>query len=121
MPLMKPLLILVAAIVLSSCSTLPPPPDINLYMHHARSGIVFCSRVRDGKPCGSVMIAETHKWFMLTPSGWRDLNNYIDDLIRRLESRHLSGNDSSVAVTANDLRRFKAALLNARKGLVYGP
>lgn len=115
---MKLLLMLVASSILSGCASgLPKPPSIELYMHHQPSGIVFCSR--DGKTCPSVRIEQTNKWYMLKPSAWRDLNNYIDELIRRLEAKNFDGS-SGVSVTANDLRRLKAHLQKIRGGFHYG-
>lgn len=113
------LLLILAVAALSACTTLPPPPDINLYMHHQPSGIVFCSRVKDGTNCPSTTIDQTHKWFMLTPDGWRKLNNYIDELIRRLEAKGLTGG-GSVSVNADDLRALKAHLQRVKGGFQYG-
>jgi len=87
-------------------------------MNHQPSGIVFCSRVKDGTNCPSTTIDQTHKWFMLTPDGWRKLNNYIDELIRRLEAKSLTG--GSVSVTADDLRQLRAHLQKVRGGFQYG-
>ena len=115
---MKHLLILVSVLSLCACASVPAPPSIELFMHHAPSGIVFCSK--DGKTCPSLTIAQTHKFFMLKPEAWRDLNNYIDELIRRLEAKSLAGGGASVVVTANDLRRLKAHLAKLRGGLKYG-
>jgi hypothetical protein len=56
---------------------------------------------------------------MLTPDGWRKLNNYIDELIRRLEAKNFDGG-GSVSITASDLRKLKAHLQKIQGGFHYG-
>lgn len=109
----------VISVATSGCASgLPPPPDIDLYSHHQKAGLALCTRVIDDKPCDSVDIKDTDKWYMLTPGkrGWEGLSNYIDELIRRLEARPLAGKPKSVEVTLKDLYRARKLL----DGIKYG-
>jgi hypothetical protein len=74
------LTVLAASLVLTSCQSLPPSPDINLYSMDYPRAQALCSNSK-GVKCDKVFIAATDKFYMLSPKDWEKLQNYIDKLI----------------------------------------
>lgn len=113
------------AVTLEGCNgSLPPVPDINLYNHHQKAAIALCSKVKDNSRCDSVDIKDTDKWYMLTPSGLEALQNYIDELIRKLEADLLemegllddtSFQRAQIVIRAQDLRKTRDKLRQLKR------
>lgn len=71
-------------IVLASCSTsAPKPPEIELYLHNGPRGVAICSNSNTGK-CPAVSIDQTDRWFMLKPQDFKEIQDYIDLLVCKL-------------------------------------
>lgn len=115
--------IVLAGALLSGCaSKLPTPPDIELYNHRAEFQRALCTNVKTGKPCPSVPMEETHKWYMLKPTHMEALQNYIDTLIRELERKMIGYADSmdgrsKLVIGPEDLRLMAKRLREVRRKL----
>lgn len=71
-------MLLLVGLIASSCTTnAPKPPRIKLYLHYAPLQKALCSDSETGT-CKAVDIANTDKWFMLPPSEYQKLQDYID-------------------------------------------
>ena len=90
---------LVGVLVLTSCSSLPPAPEINLYLHDEPRSQALCSN-SFGKKCDKIPIKETDKFFMLRPRDWEKIENYIDLLACKAQ-----GGCQSVSVKTSDVTK----------------
>lgn len=117
-----------------SCSTIPnapAPPTIELYMHDRSAGLARCAK-SDGGKCPAKPMAETHKYFMLSPADWKKNQNYIDTLICLVEGGGIgcksidvensvdevekSGPSSDLRRVRDSLRRMEARLKSQVRG-----
>lgn len=109
------------AVSLSGCgASLPKPPEGNLYLHWAPNDIALCSDIQSGKTCDPVNIHDTHKWYLFPPKTWESIQNYIDELIRRVEAKEHeldTMGTKGYVLTTKDLQQMKAHLLYLKKRL----
>lgn len=113
------LTVLLLAGVISSCQHAPKAPVIRLYIHDQQAGVAKCSR-SDRKACDPVLIELTANWFMLPPSEWEKVQNYVDLLVCKIEGgcKDATGvNLASVSITPEDLKQFSKLLRDLRKNL----
>ena len=107
-------------VALSGCQTgLPKAPDIDLYVHSAASGKALCTDTGTGAGCPSVRMADTDRWYMLTPAGFEALQNYIDALIRAIESKavNFEGGEAAIFFAANSYEEGLSDVLASRAQL----
>lgn len=94
--------------ITSGCATgLPPGPEGEIYRIHIPSQTLLCSDLKTGNSCPAIDLQASNKFYAMPTETWKNLNNYIDELIRRLSVKNFSGNDSTVSLTAQNLRDFK--------------
>lgn len=98
------------------CSSLPPPPEGELFLHRVASKRALCSDLKTGNTCPAVGIESTNNWYMMPPKTFESFQNYIDALVRAVESgSHLSA--TQLSINTYELRQFNDHLRFVRKTL----
>lgn len=83
------LIALVETLTASGCGSLPPAPTGEMYATDGK--IALCSELQGGVKCAqqsfATLLANTkgHRVLVFTPVVWKNVQNYIDALIRQLK------------------------------------
>lgn len=80
------MLLLVSLVLTSGCSKhLPTPPVGELYLHDEPKQMALCSKLGSKEVCPALPIAQTDKYFLLSPSTLSNVLNYIDELVYEIK------------------------------------
>lgn len=93
----RPWIVLLTSLVLASCASVPPAPNVNLYHHDFPRAQALCSNSK-GEKCDKLLLAQTDKFYMLSPKDWEKIQNYIDLLACRIRGGCQSGTMNSMGV-----------------------
>ena len=76
------------ALVLSSCASLPDPPNGQMCSHYQALKIAICNDIRSGaRVVPDTPIENTDKWVMFDLVTWQNIVNYMDALRRAAEKK----------------------------------
>lgn len=110
-------LLVILVVILSGCQGMPTPPTGQMYLHF--NDFALCSDLETGQTCPKIPMSATQNYPMFAPATWKNISNYIDELIRAVKSQKSSSSlflsSEKSDETLNALYRIKFAMQSANK------
>lgn len=97
---------------------MPDPPAGSLYSIYASKGKLLCADVQTGATCPTITVAQADKFYAMDPLLWKNLENYIDELIALIKQGggvNPSMVGGGVLVRPDDVQQFKDQMWFLRK------
>lgn len=110
---MKVIILSLLYFFIGGCASgIPAAPEGKLYSVDVPDAVLLCAETGTGKECPEITFAQADKYFCVEPAYWRDLSNYISELIALIKngSARPLASSSGVWLSADDTQRFKDRL-----------